>query len=524
MRVDFDLIFERCLQKLRAGHTLEDCLAEYPEQAEQLRPLLEMALELGRSPRFETRTEAFSAGRQRMLEALDGQRVAANAATAPESGRRNFAREQKTAVSSGRFPRYAGQIQTFFRGKIVAKLAPMLARKESVPMKLVFSVVLSLAVVLFTLVTAVGNVSAASLPGDALYPVKRAQENVQLFFASDEARQQLEERFLQERHAEVQALIGLKRSAAFEFVADIEQIASQEWMVGGFSFTVNADTAIDDTLAVGSKASVRVHLQADGTLVALEVREARVIGRPWRTKTPLPLITDVGLPSPVPTCTAVACADGKRVCPGGKCPHGCGMICKRHTPTPPSIPSTTAPPTFACTAVACPNGKLVCPSGDCPGGCGMVCEPYTVTPTDTRTPSPSPFPVCTAVACPNGRLVCPSGDCPGGCGMVCEPYTVTPTDTRTPSPSPFPVCTPVACPNGRLVCPSGDCPGGCGMVCKPYTVTPTDTRTPSPSPFPVCTAVACPNGRLVCPSGDCPGGCGMVCEPYTVTPTDTRTP
>ena len=50
--------------------TVEECLARYPEQADSLRPLLELAVEMRRLPRPAARASAVRAGKRRMLDAV----------------------------------------------------------------------------------------------------------------------------------------------------------------------------------------------------------------------------------------------------------------------------------------------------------------------------------------------------------------------------------------------------------------------------------------------------------------------
>ncbi len=62
---------EECLVLLeREGATVEECLVRYPEYADDLRPLLEIARQVRRMPQPVGRAAAFAAGKQRMLEAL----------------------------------------------------------------------------------------------------------------------------------------------------------------------------------------------------------------------------------------------------------------------------------------------------------------------------------------------------------------------------------------------------------------------------------------------------------------------
>jgi hypothetical protein len=71
MKRDVNYALDECLTLLGEGRvTLEECLARYPEYASELRQALEVALEVRRvSPPISSPT-AFTAGKQRMLEAL----------------------------------------------------------------------------------------------------------------------------------------------------------------------------------------------------------------------------------------------------------------------------------------------------------------------------------------------------------------------------------------------------------------------------------------------------------------------
>jgi ferric-dicitrate binding protein FerR (iron transport regulator) len=71
MKRDLTHALDECMALLGKGQaTLEECLAHYPECASDLRPLLELALELQGLPRPSSSPAAFGAGKQRMLDAL----------------------------------------------------------------------------------------------------------------------------------------------------------------------------------------------------------------------------------------------------------------------------------------------------------------------------------------------------------------------------------------------------------------------------------------------------------------------
>jgi len=92
MRQDLNHALDECLTLLAEKRaTLEECLARYPEHAAELRPLLEMALQLYHTSHPTSRPTAFAAGKQRMLKAL-------------------AEKKRRQAASSSPFARHAGWI------------------------------------------------------------------------------------------------------------------------------------------------------------------------------------------------------------------------------------------------------------------------------------------------------------------------------------------------------------------------------------------------------------------------------
>ena len=72
MKRDLSAALDEALILLETGQTtLEECLDGNPEQAADLRPLLEVALELSGVPSPTSSPAALTAGKQRMLDALD---------------------------------------------------------------------------------------------------------------------------------------------------------------------------------------------------------------------------------------------------------------------------------------------------------------------------------------------------------------------------------------------------------------------------------------------------------------------
>lgn len=138
-RVDFDHALNTCLDRLRAGERLDDCLASYPSYAERLAPLLRMATTLRTPDGPNMSLDGFSAGEARLLVRAAQLRHRRSDQLAP--GRRR-------------------------------SVAGLLAGTRRLAVATVAGVLL------LCVVLSAGTVSAASgsLPGSSLYPVKRATE------------------------------------------------------------------------------------------------------------------------------------------------------------------------------------------------------------------------------------------------------------------------------------------------------------------------------------------------------------
>ena len=68
---EFDRIVDECIDRINHGEDLGTCLADYPEYAQQLRPLLQAMLETKEAYRFEPSASAKRTSRQRFNAALE---------------------------------------------------------------------------------------------------------------------------------------------------------------------------------------------------------------------------------------------------------------------------------------------------------------------------------------------------------------------------------------------------------------------------------------------------------------------
>ena len=190
--VSFDQLLERCLQKMARTGDIGASLRRYPQYADRLRPLLEMAQATRRY--YEAVPEApggLVTGRERLLAVAAQQRARGVSVTS--------ATRTTTTRTKGR------------------KMKLVLATRL---------VTVLLAVVVGTAALGGGIVWAAgdSLPGDLLYPVKLVTEDVRLALASAPGDQvDLALGLAEERAEEVQALVAAGRPVPDETVVRMEQ-------------------------------------------------------------------------------------------------------------------------------------------------------------------------------------------------------------------------------------------------------------------------------------------------------------
>ena len=162
MPEDFDTILERCLADIAAGReTIDSCLQRYPAQAGRLAALLELAERVQAAPAAKLPDD-----KRRALEAQLLRRIAL---------------ERSQPVSRSAAPRF------------------LLRRRN-------FAWAMAAVIVAVLLLGSTVSASAASVPGDVLYPMKRAVERVRLSLTPDEQRVELHMEFARQRLQELNIL------------------------------------------------------------------------------------------------------------------------------------------------------------------------------------------------------------------------------------------------------------------------------------------------------------------------------
>ncbi|MFQ6057388.1 MAG: DUF5666 domain-containing protein [Anaerolineae bacterium] len=276
MRRDVASILDECLSRLSRGESLESCLARYPQEAAEVAPLLHTALAV------------------RILK-----ETAPPSAVALAAGRRRFL-EEAARRRQAQVPSWPERLRAL--GEQIGDLLQRGIRGQPALGRLATAVLTAL--LLFALLGGgTVAVSAHSLPGDPLYPIKRATEQVQLLLTFDPlARTDLQSQFQERRRAEVQAVVAQGRQVMVELPGPIQSLSETIWWVGGYRVILQADTVVEGEPAVGLRADVEAVTQADGSLLA---RRITVEGRAPRVP-PQPTATPELRPKPTATPTATA--------------------------------------------------------------------------------------------------------------------------------------------------------------------------------------------------------------------------
>jgi uncharacterized membrane protein YgcG len=218
---------QECLAAVDSGQRLETVLARYPDQASELRQMLEAAQAARAEAAFEIPDSLHGRSRVRVLRRATEIRAA------------KAARRQRLI---GPLPRMA--------------------------------ISLALVVVLVLTSTRLVSASSGALPGDQLYSVKRSWEDVQLFFVFQEGEHQLlESQFTQERLDETSRLLGQGRAVPISFSGLVMHQQDGTWLVSGIRISITANTLMPSR-PIGASEPVTITgiTRSDGTVVAEQVQ------------------------------------------------------------------------------------------------------------------------------------------------------------------------------------------------------------------------------------------------------------
>ena len=237
--------FSEAVELLRTGGSIDAFLKEHPEQASELAPLLDTVASVRAERAVPARPpEVAAASRERFMAAAQRTvvRPHANRSASQPASRQDgppfSAASRDLAESPTRWQRSW----------------PSCCCSASQPRGVI-------------------TAAASALPGEPLYQVKLASEQVQLLLARDEsARQVVEQAIADRRIQEAQTITQLRRPVTSMTIGGLlEAVSDAEWQVAGLKIGITPQTRISGEPEVGAQVSGTVQAPGDGTLIALEL-------------------------------------------------------------------------------------------------------------------------------------------------------------------------------------------------------------------------------------------------------------
>jgi len=245
----FDAL-EEGIKLMEAGIPLEDCLKKYPEIAPELRELLKTAAVMKDLRVENIPVEQMYQNRKKLLAHAESLRLG------------NY-----PVVGSSAFEWLRNPIKYFMHS--LKQLSPVAGR---------LVLALGLAGLFIFLSGGLLITSAKSLPGDSLYPVKIAVEDIKVYLApSGEVRHEYEDGYQQQRVDEVVKLIGLMREQQISFEGIIISMDASQWNVSGIPVNIQSDSTtisgVDkiDAIEPGMRIEVEGKTSSQGSVLADEI-------------------------------------------------------------------------------------------------------------------------------------------------------------------------------------------------------------------------------------------------------------
>lgn len=227
---------DECLELIEKGASKDQVLLRYPSKAAELRPMLEAA--------------------EAALNLVDNIQVPTGAQSQSRAAFLNAAQVYQKHGPSSESKTYPSRPQ---QKSFIRSLA------QAVFIVLVFFAIGS---------ATVAGVSARSLPGDVLYPVKLVTEQTQLLFTrAPQERIKLDQSFNEERIEEIKTLTTTHSGPTkVDFAGKIEPSEESGWHVGGLKLIIEQEAEVEEFLNSGLYLDISGELLSDGTVQVNELR------------------------------------------------------------------------------------------------------------------------------------------------------------------------------------------------------------------------------------------------------------
>lgn len=219
---------EICLMQIENGAEIESVLQNYPDLADELRPILEASLVAKKLSAPEPSADVVRKNRAKILQRAAELRL--------------------------------------------LKVMPAVRLNWWVPLRRLVSTLTILVLVLASGTSLVGAAST-SLPGENLYPVKRSWESLQLLFTFNaKFREALEVEHENERIEELRELLAAGRSAEVTFSGLVTSQTDSGWLVAGVPVVISPQTELPaQPLPENSAVRVVGSTQPDGSVLATNI-------------------------------------------------------------------------------------------------------------------------------------------------------------------------------------------------------------------------------------------------------------
>ncbi len=247
---------EKCIEILNAGGSVEDCLQQIGDITPEMRDMLGISKDLMYLGEIQVSSEQMKHNLSAFLT---------KAASLHSQVEKDTHNHKSTS--------FGMRVRALMQGK--TSLTPFVSK---------MALVLGITALLIILSGGLVITSAKSLPGDSLYPVKRAVEDLTVYLVpSREVRHEYEVNYSQQRVVEVNRLIVLHRIQTISFEGILQDKSSSNWIVSGIPVTIQADTTFVgerngfDPFKVGSLVEVEGSTNFEGGVTATEIHLRRYL-------------------------------------------------------------------------------------------------------------------------------------------------------------------------------------------------------------------------------------------------------
>lgn len=243
MSDSFASILDESISALQAGLSIDEILAEVPDYADELRPLLYASILLA-----DRQVEAVPAEKKANLRAEYLRQVA-----------------ELPALPTPTMAEKAQAVWQVTRRRV---------SRESL-LKDLLTVALTIGFTLLLMALILTYLARQAIPGDVLYDLKRVEETVRLRWAGAAGQAELLEEFNQRRLQEIRNLIEQNRAAVVQFNGVLETKGDNLWVVAGYTIFLPEDISVAGTIQEGDTLEIIGLLRSNNVLVADTIRLLR---------------------------------------------------------------------------------------------------------------------------------------------------------------------------------------------------------------------------------------------------------